>query len=180
MGTSRYAHCRDCGHADFAVMQGGGFAFDLKRCDQCGETKSVPSIAANRNIPWTLRRDAEPAPRAGWLERLFQRQTAFSVGDSVTVMVGTFARLPATVRRVDNKRRKLHVVVSFFGRERPLDLGFHQVRYGHTPVSSTENPKVVTPAKCECGGSFTGDAPPRCPSCRSTSIELGRIRNYYD
>lgn len=24
---------------------------------------------------------------------------------------------------------------------------------------------------CECGGRFTEDAPPRCPSCRSTDVE---------
>jgi len=78
MGTSRYARCEDCGHADFAVMQGGGFAFFLLRCDRCGQTKSVS-------------RHAEPAPRASWLKRLFQRNTAtsdtpqaaFSVGDAV-------------------------------------------------------------------------------------------------
>jgi len=146
MGTSRYARCRDCGHADFAVMQGGGFAFSLLRCDRCGQTKSVS-------------RHAEPAPRASWLKRLFQRQKAFSVGDSVTVMVGPFASFPATVRRVDNKRRRLPVGVSLFSRETPLDLGFYQVRDRLPPVGSPENPRVVTPSECECGGSFTGECP---------------------
>ena len=26
------------------------------------------------------------------------------------------------------------------------------------------------PPPCSCGGSFTEDAPPRCPSCRSVEI----------
>jgi len=25
--------------------------------------------------------------------------------------------------------------------------------------------------KCECGGNYTMDAPPRCPNCRSTNFE---------
>ena len=25
--------------------------------------------------------------------------------------------------------------------------------------------------KCECGGNYTLDAPPRCPNCRSTNFE---------
>lgn len=27
------------------------------------------------------------------------------------------------------------------------------------------------PPTCECGGSFSEDAPPRCPSCHSTELE---------
>jgi predicted Zn-ribbon and HTH transcriptional regulator len=27
------------------------------------------------------------------------------------------------------------------------------------------------PPTCGCGGTFTSDAPPRCPKCRSTSFE---------
>jgi predicted nucleic-acid-binding Zn-ribbon protein len=34
--------------------------------------------------------------------------------------------------------------------------------------------------KCECGGNFTLDAPPRCPDCRSTRLEEGEITLMYD
>lgn len=40
MGHSYEAVCKDCGH-HFVVWDGGGFGFDLLRCDQCGETKGL-------------------------------------------------------------------------------------------------------------------------------------------
>jgi DNA-directed RNA polymerase subunit RPC12/RpoP len=30
--------------------------------------------------------------------------------------------------------------------------------------------KEPEPPSCECGGTFTGDAPPRCPRCRSKDL----------
>lgn len=40
MGMEVDAKCLDCGHV-FTVQLGGGFAFHLVRCDQCGVTKSI-------------------------------------------------------------------------------------------------------------------------------------------
>jgi len=40
MGAEYSARCQKCGHT-FSVMQGGGFAFHLLRCDKCGKEKSV-------------------------------------------------------------------------------------------------------------------------------------------
>ncbi len=34
--------------------------------------------------------------------------------------------------------------------------------------------------KCNCGGKFTFDAPPRCPKCHSTKIEEGKFGLCYD
>jgi uncharacterized protein YfaS (alpha-2-macroglobulin family) len=51
----------------------------------------------------------------------------FDVGDSVTVMDGPFATLPASVLEVDAEGRKLKVLVSMFGRETPVELTFSQV-----------------------------------------------------
>lgn len=31
--------------------------------------------------------------------------------------------------------------------------------------------KEPNPPTCECGGTFSLDAPPRCPACRSTDLE---------
>ena len=33
---------------------------------------------------------------------------------------------------------------------------------------------------CSCGGTFTFDAPPRCPECRSARIEEGDALLFYD
>lgn len=35
-------------------------------------------------------------------------------------------------------------------------------------------------APCMCGGKYSSDAPPRCPKCFSTNLEIGDIRLYYD
>jgi transcriptional antiterminator NusG len=51
----------------------------------------------------------------------------YSVGESVTVMDGPFATLPATISEIDPMHQKLHVLVSIFGRETPVELAFSQV-----------------------------------------------------
>ena len=51
----------------------------------------------------------------------------FEVGESVTVMDGPFATLPATISEIDPVHQKLHVLVSIFGRETPVELTFSQV-----------------------------------------------------
>ena len=51
----------------------------------------------------------------------------YEVGESVTVMDGPFATLPATISEIDPVHQKLHVLVSIFGRETPVELSFSQV-----------------------------------------------------
>ncbi len=51
----------------------------------------------------------------------------FQVGESVTVMDGPFATLPASISEVNAEQRKVKVLVSIFGRETPVELGFAQV-----------------------------------------------------
>src|SRR6185312_14788205 len=51
----------------------------------------------------------------------------FAVGESVTVMDGPFATLPATVNEISAESQKLKVLVSIFGRETPVELSFNQV-----------------------------------------------------
>jgi transcription termination/antitermination protein NusG len=51
----------------------------------------------------------------------------YQIGESVTVMDGPFATLPATISEIDAVHQKLHVLVSIFGRETPVELAFSQV-----------------------------------------------------
>ena len=51
MGSLYQARCLSCSK-DFELSEGGGFQFELLRCDQCGETQSVK------------RNDDEPSPTA--------------------------------------------------------------------------------------------------------------------
>ena len=52
----------------------------------------------------------------------------FTIGESVTVMDGPFATLPATISEIMPEQAKLKVLVSIFGRETPVELSFHQVQ----------------------------------------------------
>ena len=51
----------------------------------------------------------------------------YEVGESVTVMDGPFATLPATINEINAEQQKLKVLVSIFGRETPVELTFSQV-----------------------------------------------------
>jgi transcriptional antiterminator NusG len=56
------------------------------------------------------------------------RVVDFSVGESVTVMDGPFATLPASISEIMPEQAKLKVLVSIFGRETPVELSFAQVQ----------------------------------------------------
>jgi transcription termination/antitermination protein NusG len=60
-------------------------------------------------------------------ETMRAAQVDFEVGQSVTVMDGPFATLPATVNEINADTQKLKVLVSIFGRETPVELSFDQV-----------------------------------------------------
>ena len=52
----------------------------------------------------------------------------YEIGESVTVMDGPFATLPATISEIMPEQGKLKVLVSIFGRETPVELSFNQVQ----------------------------------------------------
>jgi transcription termination/antitermination protein NusG len=64
---------------------------------------------------------------AGGADKAAVEVVDFSVGESVTVMDGPFATLPATINEIDPLHQKLQVLVSIFGRETPVELSFSQV-----------------------------------------------------
>ncbi|MFG1789966.1 transcription termination/antitermination protein NusG [Nocardia sp. NPDC049149] len=76
---------------------------------------------------------AAPAGTAGGTESTTESvskptiEVDFEVGESVTVMDGPFATLPASISEVNAEQQKLKVLVSIFGRETPVELGFTQV-----------------------------------------------------
>jgi transcription termination/antitermination protein NusG len=69
----------------------------------------------------------EPEPGTKQAETARASTVEFEVGESVTVMDGPFATLPATVNEVNPDTQKLKVLVSIFGRETPVELSFDQV-----------------------------------------------------
>jgi transcriptional antiterminator NusG len=61
-------------------------------------------------------------------EKLDIKMIDFEINESVTVMDGPFATLPATISEIMPEQGKLKVLVSIFGRETPVELSFHQVQ----------------------------------------------------
>lgn len=55
-------------------------------------------------------------------------KTAFSVGEAVKITDGPFTDFLGTVESIDEARGKIHVLVSIFGRETPVELDFLQVK----------------------------------------------------
>jgi transcriptional antiterminator NusG len=69
-----------------------------------------------------------PEPEAQAAQTEVRRSAVeFESGESVTVMDGPFATLPATVSEINPDTQKLKVLVSIFGRETPVELSFDQV-----------------------------------------------------
>lgn len=54
-------------------------------------------------------------------------EVSYAVDDQVTVIDGPFATMAAVVSDVEPTTQKLTVLVSIFGRDTPVELGFHQV-----------------------------------------------------
>jgi transcriptional antiterminator NusG len=61
-------------------------------------------------------------------EKIDIKMVDFEIGESITVMDGPFATLPATISEIMPEQGKLKVLVSIFGRETPVELAFNQVQ----------------------------------------------------
>ena len=80
--------------------------------------------------PAAAKKTGRAAAAAGSSEATLERPEIlvdFEVGESVTVMDGPFATLPASISEVNAEQQKLKVLVSIFGRETPVELTFSQV-----------------------------------------------------
>ncbi|MEU7525746.1 transcription termination/antitermination protein NusG [Saccharothrix sp. NPDC042600] len=92
---------------------------------------SKPSPLTLDEVLKFLLPQVEQKPAAGKKAASAPAKTAvevdFEVGESVTVMDGPFATLPATISEVNADGQKLKVLVSIFGRETPVELSFSQV-----------------------------------------------------
>ena len=86
-------------------------------CPSTRSSRSSRRPRRERRTPRTQARGAAPT----------RTEVDYTVGESVTVMDGPFATLPATISEVNADGQKLKVLVSIFGRETPVELTFNQV-----------------------------------------------------
>ncbi|MFC4335793.1 transcription termination/antitermination protein NusG [Salininema proteolyticum] len=80
-------------------------------------------------IKWLLPREekAEATGEESAEESAPEVKVDFAEGESVTVVDGAFASMPATISEINAESQKLKVLVSIFGRETPVELNFNQV-----------------------------------------------------
>jgi len=95
-------------------------------------TPGVTGFVGNAHHPSPLSLDEvekilAPRPKKA-SDKLDIRVVDFEVGESVTVMDGPFATLPASISEIMPEQAKLKVLVSIFGRETPVELSFSQVQ----------------------------------------------------
>jgi transcriptional antiterminator NusG len=95
-------------------------------------TPGVTGFVGNAHHPSPLSMDEVEkilAPRpVKKSDKIDIRLIDFEVGESVTVMDGPFATLPASISEIMPEQAKLKVLVSIFGRETPVELSFAQVQ----------------------------------------------------
>ncbi len=94
--------------------------------------KNTPSVTGfvGTNRPSALTIDEVVkilAPKPTGKKPEVAKTVEFEVGESVTVMDGPFATLPATINEINAEAQRLKVLVSIFGRETPVELSFNQV-----------------------------------------------------
>jgi len=79
----------------------------------------------------------KPVPLSqGEIDRLLNRETAerprtraqFSIGESVKVISGPLSDFSGEISEINEDAAKLKVLVSIFGRETPVEVGFDQVK----------------------------------------------------
>ena len=96
-----------------------------------GVVKGTPGVtgfvgASNKPVPLS-----QPE-----IDRLLNRETAerprtraqFSIGESVKVVAGPLSDFSGEISEINQDASKLKVLVSIFGRETPVEVGFDQVK----------------------------------------------------
>ncbi len=84
--------------------------------------QNEPAPLSDSDLQYILRaplKDEEPTKA--------KPKITFTAGQSVKVIGGPFAEFIGTVSEVDGEKQKVTVLVSFFGRETPVQLDFLQV-----------------------------------------------------
>jgi transcriptional antiterminator NusG len=99
--------------------------------DSWGLVKNTPGVtgfvgSTNEPVPLTQ----------GEVDRLLHKEVAvrertraqFAIGESVKVVSGPLADFSGEISEINDDAGKLKVLVSIFGRETPVEVGFDQVK----------------------------------------------------
>jgi len=90
-------------------------------------TPGVTGFVSSGTQPMPLEPDEVDRIRTRMAQEKPQPKIDVEVGENVRVKSGPFDGFVGTVREIDMKQGKLHVMVNMFGRETPVELDFTQV-----------------------------------------------------
>ena len=99
--------------------------------DSWGVVKGTPGVTG------FVGPQQKPVPLSqGEIDRLMNRETAerprtraqFSIGESVKVVSGPLSDFSGEISEINEDAARLKVLVSIFGRETPVEVGFDQVK----------------------------------------------------
>lgn len=90
-------------------------------------TPGVTSFVGMGNKPTPLQDDEVQSITKAMTAEAPKVKVSLGIGDSVRIMDGPFADFRGTIDEINQERGKIKVLVSFFGREVPVELDFLQV-----------------------------------------------------
>jgi len=90
-------------------------------------TPGVTSFVGMGNKPTPLGDDEVQSITKAMTAEAPKVRVSLSMGDSVRIMDGPFSDFRGTIDEINQERGKIKVLVSFFGREVPVELDFLQV-----------------------------------------------------
>lgn len=94
---------------------------------QLRNTPGVTGFVSQDNKPVPLQGDAANLVIEGMEAEAPKVTMSFALGDTVRIIDGPFADFRGEIDEVNNEKGKVKVLVSFFGRETPVELDFLQV-----------------------------------------------------
>lgn len=100
---------------------------DENTWDLVSNTEGVRGFVKTDKFPRPLAEDQVKAIAKFMEVEQPSYQTSFSVGEAVKIVDGPFADFIGSVQKIDQTKGKIEVLISFLGREAPVELDFSQV-----------------------------------------------------
>jgi transcription termination/antitermination protein NusG len=91
-------------------------------------TQGVTSFIGAANKPTPISEKEVEAIQQFMSQATPTFQANYTIGEAVKIVDGPFADFLGTIDSIDIEKGKLHVLVSIFGRETPVELDFIQVK----------------------------------------------------
>lgn len=93
---------------------------------QLRNTPGVTGFVSSNNKPVQLTKEEAESVLKGMTAEPPKVKISFALGDTVRIIDGPFADFRGEIDEINNEKGKIKVLVSFFGRETPVELDFLQ------------------------------------------------------